>query len=102
MFCFGGIPTGRFSSPGGSLFTVFSSLESLLVLLLAVTENITTTLERVSRAPRVSGAFGEGSRQGRMGQDTACLRGGVSRVQPRPPLSSWWDLPRRWQGGDKV
>lgn len=102
VFCFEGIPIGRFPFPGGSLFTGFSSLESLLVLPFAVTENITTTLEHVSRAPQVSHAFGEGSRQGRKGQDTACLWGGVPGVQPRPLLSSWWDLPSRWQGGDMV
>lgn len=95
MLYFGGIPTSRFSSPGGSLFTGFSSLESLLVLLLAVMENITTILECVSRAPWVSHAFGEGRRQGRKGQDMACLWGSVRGVQPQPPLSSRWDLPRQ-------
>jgi len=65
-------------------------------------KNITPTLERVGRAPRVSRACREGSRQGRKGQDTACLWGSVPGARPRPLLGSWWDLVRRRQGRHAV
>lgn len=58
VFCFQGILTGRISSPGWSLFTCFSSFESLLVLLLAVRENVTTTLEVPSGKEAGRGRWG--------------------------------------------
>lgn len=44
----------------------------------------------------------EGNKEGRRGQDAAHPWGGVPRIQPWPPLSSWWDPPRQQHGGDAV
>lgn len=49
---------GRISSPGWSPYACFSSFESLLVLLLAVRENVTTTLEVPSGKEAGRGGWG--------------------------------------------